>query len=84
MLGGVAGAECSAVSEEGARKGRGGGDFLSGGRCREAVLRRRWWWRKREVDVVVRELQSSRRLVIAVAPASGWLRPSPRHSQRDV
>jgi len=28
------GAVCSAVSEEGARKGRGGGDFLSGGRCR--------------------------------------------------
>ena len=35
--------------------------------------------REREVDVVVRELQSSRRLVIAVAPASGWLRPSPHH-----
>jgi len=34
VLGGVAGAVCSAVSEEGARKGRGGGDFLSGGWCR--------------------------------------------------
>ena len=34
VLGGVAGAVCSAVSVEGARKGRGGGDFLSGGQCR--------------------------------------------------
>jgi hypothetical protein len=29
---------------------------LSGGGAR-VVLRRWWWWRKREVDVVVRELQ---------------------------
>ena len=32
---------------------------------------------EREVDVVA----TSRRLVIAVAPASGWLRPSPRHKE---
>ena len=39
--------------------------------------------RERLTSLSVRlELQSSRRLVvIAVAPASGWLRPSPRHKE---